>query len=158
MKLLKIAPVAVIAVSLAACQGTGPKEGVGTLVGAGLGGAIGSQIGSGSGRGVAIVAGIIIGGLIGNQIGRAMDEQDRAYAQQTAQQSLQYSPSGTTSSWQNQQSGNSGQFTPTTGTYTGPNGRPCRDFSNTVVMKDGRQQTVQGTACMNPDGSWETTG
>ena len=155
MQALKILTVPVVALSLVACQGSGPKETIGTLGGAAVGGLIGSQIGSGAGRGVAIAAGVLIGGLIGNQIGRKLDDQDRAYAARAAQQSFE-GPTGSTSAWRNPNSGNQGAVRPTTGTYPGPNGRPCRDFNHEITLADGRRDTIRGTACKNPDGSWET--
>jgi surface antigen len=145
-----------MAVSLGACENAGTKETAGTLVGAGLGGLAGSFIGSGAGRAAAIAGGVIIGGLIGNQIGRHLDNQDRAYAQQTAQRTMASTPTGTSSSWRNPESGNSGTVTPTTDTYTGPNGRTCRDFNHTITLANGQQDNVKGTMCMNPNGSWET--
>jgi len=155
MQALKILTVPVVALSLVACQGSGPKETVGTLGGAAVGGLIGSQIGSGAGRGVAIAAGVLIGGLIGNQIGRKLDDRDRAYAAQAAQRSFE-GPVGSTSSWRNPNSGNGGRVRPTTGTYPGPNGRPCRDFNHEITLANGQRDIIRGTACKNPDGSWET--
>jgi surface antigen len=145
-----------MAVSLSACENAGTKETAGTLVGAGLGGLAGSFIGSGAGRAAAIAGGVIIGGLIGNQIGKHLDQQDRAYAQNTASRSMASAPTGTSSSWRNPDSGNSGTVTPTTDTYTGPNGRPCRDFNHSITLANGQQDSVKGTMCMNPNGSWET--
>jgi surface antigen len=31
--------------------------------------------------------------------------------------------------------------------------RDCRDFEQTVVV-DGQDETVRGTACREPDGTW----
>lgn len=145
-----------MALSLGACENAGTKQTAGTLVGAGLGGLAGSFIGSGAGRAAAIAGGVILGGLIGNQVGRYLDNQDRAYAEQTAQRTMQSTPTGTSSSWRNPQSGNHGTVTPTTDTYTGPDGRPCRDFNHTITLANGQQDHVKGTMCMNPNGSWET--
>lgn len=156
MRVLKILAVPVVALSLVACQGSGPKQTVGTLGGAAAGGLIGSQIGSGKGRVAAIIAGVIIGGLIGNQVGRALDDQDRAYAQQASQRSLSYAPTGSTSAWRNPQSGNSGNFRPTTGAYVGSQGRTCRDFEHEITLRNGQREIIRGSACQNPDGSWET--
>jgi len=155
MQVLKIFSVPVVALSLVACQGAGNKEVVGTLGGAAVGGLIGSQIGSGAGRGVAIAAGVLIGGLIGNQIGRSLDDRDREYAAQAAARSFD-GPPGSTSSWRNPNSGNRGTVRPTTNTYSGPDGRPCRDFNHEITLADGRSEVIRGTACQNPDGSWET--
>ncbi len=156
MRVLTLLAVPVVALSLAACQGAGTKQTVGTMGGAAAGGLIGSQIGSGKGRVAAIIAGVVIGGLIGNQIGKALDDQDRAYARQASQRSLNYAPTGSTSAWRNPQSGNSGNFRPTTGTYVGSGGRTCRDFEHEITLQNGQRDIVRGSACRNPDGSWET--
>jgi surface antigen len=156
MRVLNVLAVPVVALSLAACQGAGTKETVGTLGGAAAGGLIGSQIGSGSGRTAAIIAGVLIGGLIGNQIGKALDEQDREYARRASQQSLSYAPTGSSSAWRNPESGNSGNFRPTTGAYAGPNGRRCRDYEHEITLRNGQRDIVRGQACQNQDGSWET--
>ena len=156
MRVLNILAVPVVALSLVACQGAGTKQTVGTLGGAAAGGLVGSQIGSGKGRVAAILAGVIIGGLIGNQIGKALDDQDREYARQASQRSLSYAPTGSTSAWRNPQSGNGGNFRPTTGAYPGSDGRPCRNFEHEITLQDGRREIVSGKACQNPDGSWET--
>ena len=155
-KLTASAAAVAMAVSLSACENAGTKETAGTLVGAGLGGLAGSFIGGGAGRAAAIAGGVIIGGLIGNQIGKHLDQQDRAYAQQTAQRSMETTPTGTSSSWRNPDTGNSGSVTPTTNTYTGPGGRTCRDFNHNITLASGQQDNVKGTMCMNKDGSWET--
>ncbi|MFO7593232.1 MAG: hypothetical protein R6X15_04200 [Pseudomonadota bacterium] len=42
----------------------------------------------------------------------------------------------------------------TTRRGTTTTGRPCREFQQTVTI-GGRTEQAYGTACMNPDGSWE---
>jgi surface antigen len=44
-----------------------------------------------------------------------------------------------------------------TRTYFGNSGQPCRDFTTRASI-DGRNQTIYGTACRQPDGSWQTMG
>ncbi|MHA1536548.1 MAG: RT0821/Lpp0805 family surface protein [Alphaproteobacteria bacterium] len=156
MRILKLVAVPVVALSLVACQGSGTKQTFGTLGGAAAGGLIGSQIGSGKGRVAAILAGVLIGGLIGNQIGKALDDQDREYARQASQRSLSYAPTGSTSAWRNPESGNSGNFRPTSGTYSGANGRRCRDFEHEIILQNGQREVVRGRACQNANGGWDT--
>jgi surface antigen len=129
------------------------KEIVGTLLGAAAGGLIGSQIGGGTGNKVAIGAGVLVGGLVGNRIGRSLDCKDLAYHSDTTQQTLETRVSGTTSKWQNPDTGHAGSITPTR-TYVSVDGSPCRDFNQTIIV-DGQQETVAGTACRTPDGRWQ---
>lgn len=35
-----------------------------------------------------------------------------------------------------------------------PDGRQCREFQQEVTI-DGQRQEAYGTACLQPDGSWE---
>jgi len=136
------------------CASTmGPKEAGGTAIG-GIGGAIiGSQVGGGTGRLVGVAVGTLAGALIGQEIGRSLDRQDRLAMENTAQEALEYKPTNQSSTWRNPDSGHSGTVTPTR-TYREPQGRYCREYTQTVMI-DGQQQTAYGTACRRPDGTWE---
>ncbi len=154
MKTTRTAIALAAMVSLAACvNDSGQKQTLGTLIGAGLGGLAGSQIGSGTGQLAAVGAGVLLGGLLGSELGKSLDKADRLYADRSAQQSLETTRSGYTSSWSNPDSGNSGTFTPTR-TYTASQGLPCREYQTTVTI-DGQTQQAYGTACREPDGSWK---
>ncbi|MGH6665309.1 MAG: glycine zipper 2TM domain-containing protein [Pseudolabrys sp.] len=88
MSAFKFAAVAALGLALTACagdpEGTGPKEGAGTLLGAGTGALIGSAVAGPGNRLGGVVVGGLLGGLIANRIGAAMDDEDkqRAYAAQ----------------------------------------------------------------------------
>ncbi len=154
MKTSRIAITFAAALSIAACaEGTGDKEAVGTLVGAGLGGLAGSQVGSGSGKLAAVGVGVLLGGLLGRHVGKSLDRADRIAADRAAQQSFEHERIGTTTSWSNPDSGHSGTFTPTR-TYQTARGQPCREYTTTVII-DGRRETAYGTACREPDGTWK---
>ncbi len=154
MKNTSIAIVFAAALSLGACvSDQGNKQTLGTLIGAGLGGLAGSQIGSGTGQLAAIGAGVLLGGLLGNQVGKSLDKADIAYAERNAQETLEYQPTGATSSWVNPDSGNSGSITPTK-TYESAGGEYCREYQQTVTV-GGDEQSAYGTACRQPDGSWK---
>ncbi len=154
MKNSSIAIVFAAALSLGACvSDRGDKQTLGTLIGAGLGGLAGSQIGSGTGQLAAVGAGVLLGGLLGNEVGKSLDKADVAYAERNAQQTLEYQPTGATSSWVNPDSGNSGSITPTK-TYQSAGGENCREYQQTVTVA-GEQQSAYGTACRQPDGSWK---
>lgn len=161
MKSVRLSAAALVALSLGACAGdpstgTGPKENTGTLFGA-LGGAlIGSQIGGGTGERIAAtVAGAAIGGMIGNRIGGAMDDEDkqRAYAAQV--EALERGRSGAPTAWRNPDSGHYGSIVP--GPAYQQNAMTCRQYTHTIYI-DGRPQTARGTACRNPDGTWNPVG
>ena len=154
MIISRFAVVFATALSLAACvSDQGDKQTVGTLIGAGLGGLAGSQVGSGTGQLVAIGTGVLLGGLLGNEVGKSLDKADIAYAERNAQETLEYQPSGATSSWVNPDSGNSGSITPTA-TYQSAGGEYCREYQQTVTV-GGELQEAYGTACRQPDGSWK---
>jgi surface antigen len=125
------------------------QEQTGALVGGVLGGALGSQVGSGSGRTAAIVAGTLAGALIGGSVGRSMDraDQERAYG------AFERAPTGETVAWQNPDTSNRYEVTPTR-TYNSRSG-PCRDYEMDAWV-DGRKETVTGTACRQSDGTWRT--
>lgn len=139
---------------LSACAyPVGPRESTGTLLGAGAGAVIGSQFGGGTGRVVGAAIGTLAGALIGQDIGRTLDRADRQYMQSTTQQTLETAPIGKTSTWVNPDTGNSGAVTPTS-TYKNQDGRYCREYQQTVTVA-GKQQQAYGTACRQPDGTWQ---
>ncbi len=154
MKFARLAGVAVLAVTLAACQTSdrGQKETIGTLVGGGLGALLGSQVGGGKGQMAAVAIGALAGAYFGGEFGKSLDKADRAYAERTAQDALEYNRTNQTSSWNNPDSKASGSVTPTR-TYQTAEGRNCREFETSIVV-DGKTEKASGTACRQPDGSW----
>ena len=153
-----ILPSALLAFALVAAGCTqnsydyGTKETVGTLSGAALGGWAGAQIGDGDGQLAATAAGALIGAFLGNQIGQGLDDVDRLQVQQ-AQARAQSAPIGDEIQWNNPNSGNSGSVIATR-EGTSSSGRYCREFQHTVFI-DGKAERGYGTACQEPDGSWE---
>jgi surface antigen len=141
-----------VLVFAAACSGQGEKQKVGTGTGAVLGGLLGSQFGSGTGQLVATGAGVFIGALIGSEIGRSMDEVDRMKANQ-AINTAHNAPIGETITWNNPDSGNAGTVTPVRD-GTSASGNYCREFQQTVTI-GGQTEQAFGTACRQPDGSWQ---
>jgi len=140
--------------AIAGCETNqhGEKEVAGALLGAVAGAVLGSQIGGGHGQLAATAAGTLLGAYLGSEIGKTLDKADRMHAERTAQDSLETSSSGTTSTWVNPDSGHKGSFTPAN-TYRSADGLDCRDFSQSVTV-DGRTETADGTACRMADGSW----
>jgi surface antigen len=125
----------------------------GTILGGIVGAAIGSQIGGGKGRLAAVGVGTLIGALVGRDIGRTMDDADRGYATGSFGHAMEYAPTCSTITWNNPRSGSNGAVTPTH-TYEPEPGRYCREFQQEVVI-GGQIQDAYGTACRQPDGSWE---
>ncbi len=155
MKFLKIGLILLVGTGIAACEDK--YQTGGTVIGAGAGALIGNQFGKGSGKVAATVIGAVVGAYLGNRIGRRLDRADRAYAEQNADRAMDQ-PTGTTSSWSNENSGNSGSVTPTSAPYKDQQQRVCRDFSETVTLADGKSETITGKRCQKPDGSWEFVG
>lgn len=131
----------------------GPKEGAGTLLGAGTGALLGSQIGGGRGTLVAVAVGTLAGAVIGQEIGKSLDRADQIAMQQNAQYSLEHTRTNQTTSWRNPDSGNYGSITPVD-TYQTTAGRYCREYLQQIVV-GGEPRQAYGTACRQPDGSWE---
>jgi len=149
----KMAVVSVIAMGLAACADTGPKQTGGTLLG-GIGGAVaGAQFGKGTGQLAAVAAGTLLGALIGSEVGSSLDKADKTALAHTTQTTLETAPSGTSSTWRNPDSGHHGTVTPTS-TYQSSSGQYCREFNQTVNI-GGRSEEAYGTACRQPDGTWK---
>jgi len=151
---LGVAVVLILALSSLGCVSTGgPKETWGTLGGAAVGGFLGSQIGSGSGQLAGTALGVLFGAMIGQNIGRQLDERDRYFAGQSAHDAFENTPSGRAREWYNPDTGNSGWTAPTR-TYQRSSGQYCREYQTAVTIH-GRVERAYGTACREPDGSWE---
>ena len=116
--------------------------------GAILGGVLGSQVGKGDGRTAAIILGTMVGAMIGGNVGKSMDETDQL---KTAD-SLETVRTGEPTSWNNPDTGNEYTVTPTR-TYEQSSG-PCREYTIDAKI-DGKNEKVHGTACRQPDGSWQ---
>jgi len=152
MKLKSVTAVVIVTLFTAACTGHGPKETVGGLSGAALGGLLGAQFGSGTGKLATTGAGVLIGALVGSQIGKGLDDVDKLKANQ-AIQGAQVAPLNQTIAWNNPETGNSGTVTPVRDGTTST-GAYCREFQQTVTV-GGKTEEAYGTACRQPDGSWQ---
>lgn len=144
--LLVIPLVAVL--GLSGCATDGPNQQAGTIVGGVLGGVLGAQVGKGSGRTVAIIAGTLIGANIGGAVGASMDANDRRHVAET----LEGVRTGVPATWYNPDTGAQYSVTPTR-TYDA-GGIPCREFTTEAII-GGKRETIYGTACRQPDGSWK---
>ena len=153
MKLFKGFIVGLMALALVGCeQGAGPKQSVGTVGGAVLGGLAGSAVGSGTGRLWATGAGVLLGALVGSEIGKSLDRADRAAMADRTQYALDSGRSGQPVEWRNPDSGHYGSITPQPAYQD--NGTYCREYTQTVNI-GGKTERAYGTACRQPDGSWQ---
>ena len=149
---MKLMAVTLAAVMLAGCGSDIGKEEIGALVGAGLGGLAGSFIGDGGGQLVAVGVGTLLGAIMGSEVGKSLDRADRLAMQQATFDALEYGESGSTTSWTNPDSGNSGEIVPQPAVRRADN-RYCREFWQTLTIA-GEKQQAYGTACRQADGSW----
>ena len=124
------------------------KQEAGGVLGGIAGGVLGNQVGGGSGRTAAIIAGTLLGAYLGSAIGEEMDENDRY----RAQQALETASTNQHTSWKNPDTENEYTVTPTK-TYETSSG-PCREYTTEAII-DGKQEVIYGTACRQPDGSWQ---
>ncbi len=136
---------AALGVPLGRCD----HELLGKILGGIAGAAVGSRVGKGDGRTAAVIGGTIIGVLIGGNIGRTMDQTD----QHCVAQALTHAPDGQTVRWDDPDGRAQYAVTPTR-TEASRAGRYCREYLTEVII-DGRAQQAYGTACRQPDGSWE---
>lgn len=137
-----------LSASLAACDSM-TKQDVGTLTGGVAGGLIGSTVGGGSGRILAIAAGTLAGAFIGGAIGKNMDDTDRL----KMNQALNNNNVGVPAYWHNNNSDANYEVVPTRNVTVDGN-QYCREY-RTVANIGGKRQKMYGTACRQPDGSWQ---
>lgn len=138
---------------LCACQAPGEKEAVGTLVGTVGGGVIGGQFGTGAGQVAGVALGGVAGGLSGNAIGRYLDAYDARQANQAYERASRV-PVGEVVYWNNTRTGNWGCYKPLREGHSSVQGLYCREYETTAMIQ-GRRQRVYGTACRQPNGTWE---
>jgi len=112
---------------------------LGLLLGGAAGGIVGHQIGKGKGNTAATIGGVLLGSAIAG-----------SYSERCSEEVFQHVPVGTPISWQG--TNEYYQVTPTRDYRT--EGRYCREYQARATV-GGRVQDTYGTACMQPDGSWE---
>jgi len=152
----RLVPVIVLALLVSSCATMrqtyedNPKAVLGTVIGAAAGAGIAAAAGGGAGW---IVGGALLGGLVGGAVGNRLDARDKRLAAEAAQRAFESNRAGQASGWSNPDSGNSGSITPTR-TYQIANGQYCREYRQTIIV-GGEQNQAYGTACRQPDGSWQ---
>lgn len=144
---------------LAGCASTGdPREDsirneemAGQIIGGIIGGVVGRQFGDGRGRTAMTVLGATAGAMIGGNIAR--NRAVSRWEQEAAYRAFEHTPSGQPVEWRDPDSRNYGSYTPQR-TYRTTQGTYCREYSQFVVI-DGREERAYGTACRQPDGTWQ---
>ena len=156
MRIVTVIAAVLMPVLLLGCeQGGISKSGAGTVVGAVAGGVVGNQFGKGSGKVLATAVGAVVGGIVGHEIGRSLDEADRRAAMEAEYRALEHGQSGNQVPWRNPDSGHYGMVVPEEPYKVGS--QNCRKYAHTIYV-DGQPQTMRGTACRNPDGTWRNIG
>jgi surface antigen len=159
--------VVALALPIAAPAHAFDKEGMGTLLGAGLGGLLGNQFGGGSTKVITTSIGVFAGGLAGRSIGGSLDRADRAHYNRG---SYGYTPQASRAYYQPNYVA---QYAPPpqrvvyvrepepiyvqdsyVGARSNHGDRYCREYSNSVRIGNQWRDSY-GTACLQPDGSWE---
>ena len=156
MKMLKILATLSVPLLLVACGPGGlSKQDAGLGVGAVAGGLLGNTVGKGSGKVVATALGAVVGGIVGSEIGKSMDDADRKAAEDAEFAALEHGNSGVSTPWRNPDSGHYGMVVPSKPYKI--QAQDCRDYTHTIYIQ-GQPQTMRGTACRNPDGTWHSVG
>jgi len=78
---------------------------------------------------------------------------DSLFAAGSLQNTLEYNRTNQASTWVNPDTGQSSSTVPTR-TFQNAGGQPCREFTQTITVA-GEKQQGYGTACRQPDGSWQ---
>ena len=94
------------------------------------------------------------GGLIGQIDSVRLPRADRIEALQSEYRALEYTPPGDVVSWRGRDGGVSGQVVASQPYRVGS--QDCRQYTQAVMAGAADAPvTARGTACRNPDGSWE---
>lgn len=147
-KILSGLIVILCSMSMVACQNMSNQD-VGVLTGGLAGGVLGSTVGKGNGKILAIAAGSIAGAMIGGAIGKNMDDTDRL----KMNQALENNPVGKPAYWNNSRSGNHYEVVAIKNVSMNGN-EYCREYRTTANIA-GKKQQIYGTACRQPDGTWQ---
>jgi surface antigen len=137
---------------------------LGTLLGAAGGAAVGSQFGKGQGRVASIAVGTLVGAGVGSSIGRSY-HRPQYYEQRTYTEYVYDRPHHR--HWKHRRHHHHHGYerayqqdyyhvvpVQQVSSYQTQSDRYCREFNQRVNI-GGRYQDSYGTACYQPDGSWQ---
>ncbi len=134
-----------------------------TVVGAGVGGLIGNQFGHGSGKLATTGAGVLVGGLVGHTLGQATDNDNTRQGYYSSYGYDGYYPA--TVYYQQAYTPTYVAPPPAQIVYVNPppgyvensseeTSQYCREYTQEIHSGDNVQESY-GTACLQPDGSWQ---
>jgi surface antigen len=103
-------------------------------------------VGKGAGRTAAIIVGALIGSQVGKDIGASIDRTDEAKAQAALNRNQP-------TTWVNPDTNAEITVNPER-TFQREDSRYCREYTTEIVVA-GRTEKGYGTACKEPDGSWD---
>lgn len=89
----------------------------------------------------------------GQDILQPLSTVDQRVANESFQAALEYNTSGIAANWHNPDANIYGMTIPVKTLQTAT-GQPCREFQQAIII-DNREQRGYGTACRQPDGSWQ---
>ncbi len=141
-------------VVLTGCQGAGgPSIGqtAGSIAGQTVANQVTSQIGGPAGQVASSVVSSLASGVVGNVIGQNLDQTSQSAAIRAEHNALENGTVGQPVPWQGS-NGTFGQVIPQQPYQVGS--QDCRRFTHTINV-DGVPQKASGTACRNPDGTWQ---
>jgi surface antigen len=140
----KLLTTLVVGTTLSVTSACATQRGTGAATGAVAGGAIGAAVGDTTG----LLLGAALGGLIGHEVGRAMEREDerRLLYSLERDQPVQ---------WRNPNTGYEYAVEPIQSYES--YGRECREFRMHADVGP-ETESVYGTACRAPDGTWDLAG
>lgn len=115
---------------------------LGMLLGGAAGGIVGNSIGKGHGRTAAVISGAVLGSAIGSGV----------YEQRCSEDVFEQTPVGMPINWAD--TNNDEYYAVTSTREYRTAGRYCREYQARATV-GGHTRDTYGTACMQPDGSWE---
>ncbi|MBO44437.1 MAG: hypothetical protein CMM28_12000 [Rhodospirillaceae bacterium] len=148
--------VSAVLVALCGCQTTTDRDNklaASTILGAATGIIIASQFyGSGSSGAIAKIFIGTAGAIGGYYLAQELLPPEKEALAEAAYKSLESSKIGETVSWHNEDTGNSGTFTPTR-EFTDKRGRRCRNFKSSITV-NMETANSKASACRITDSAW----
>ena len=144
------------ATAISGCETIERETGIGkgAQTGALGGAAAGGVISAIAGANPAWIAGsTILGAIAGGLLGDYLSKSDREQHAQSSYQAFESQSAGGQMSWNNAETGNNGT-TKINRVYRTTEGQLCKDFTQSINAGD-RTETVNGTTCQEPDGTWK---
>ncbi|WP_274424850.1 RT0821/Lpp0805 family surface protein [Chelativorans sp. YIM 93263] len=114
-------------------------------------GGLGRNAAFGAGDAEEAVSGIVGGGLVMRAGDAGLTQRERVTALKAEYRALETAPGGQMVTWRDDNSGHHGTVTARQPYRVGS--QDCRAYTHTIEA-DGRERTLEGTACRNQDGSW----